>query len=309
MESIEKEQVKTTVPDLDVDFCVMLDCTGSMGSYIEMSRNKIKDIIKQVKEQYSKSKVRVAIVAYRDVQDNNRFEVFKFSEDVDKAKTFLDGLVADGGGDTPEDVNGGFQKVLYELDWKNPVRTLFHVADAPCHGKKFHDCDDDHPDGHMSDKPWKQIFSDLVEKGIDYSFLKITSSTDKMFELFKQMVNEFGPDDIDFTQETLDVPVGSNYLEEDFLCDYKCEKMMFCATEREDLAMDLCNEDERSVPVRSKELKECAETAYANIITSKISASYAKKVEKVITRDTAVKPEIESETKTGFMSKISSIFK
>ena len=201
-----KEKVKATPEGLDVDFCVMLDCTGSMGSYINMSRNKIKDIIKQVKEQYSDSAIRIAIVGYRDIKDKKRFELFHFSEDVDKAKTFLDGLHADGGADTPEDVNGGFQKALYELQWQNPVRILIHVADAPCHGKAFHNCNDDSfPMGHPSDKPWEQLFKDLVETGIDYTFLKITEQTNKMFTEFKKIADKCGAEeyDIAFTEEPI----------------------------------------------------------------------------------------------------------
>ena len=213
MESADTEKVKTAVEGLDVDFCVMIDCTGSMGAYIEMSRNKIKDIIKQVKAQYSKSKVRVGIVGYRDVKDKDRYEVFPFSEDGAKARRFLDGLVASGGDDTPEDVNGGFQKALYTLEWESPVRIIIHVADAPCHGHEFHDCDEKHPDGLSSDLPWTKIFKDLVENGIDYTFLKISHITNKMFSLFKQYAYECGAEDYDiaFTQE----PVDASILGED----------------------------------------------------------------------------------------------
>lgn len=203
---------KAKLETFGIDFCVMIDCTGSMGSYINMSRNKIKDIIKQVKEQYAESQIRVAIVAYRDIKDANRYKVFHFSEDLDKAKKFLDGLQACGGGDIPEDVNGGFQKVLYELKWQSPIRTLVHVADAPCHGKTFHNCDDDYPNGHKNDKPWNQIFKDLVEERIDYMFLKISSSTDKMFTLFKEMAIKNGAEefDVSFTQDSVNSSTTGN---------------------------------------------------------------------------------------------------
>ena len=170
-----------------VDFCVMLDCTASMGGYIDMSRSKIKDIIKQVKDLYAESEIRVAVAAYRDIGDKPGNELFKFSDDIDQAKAFLDRLGASGGGDAPEDVNGGFQMALYQLEWKNPVRIIIHVADAPCHGQTFHSYSDNYPKGAPSDKPWDQIFKDLVEKLIDYTFLKINTGTDKMFELFKKM--------------------------------------------------------------------------------------------------------------------------
>lgn len=106
----------------DVDLCFMLDCTGSMGSYIRMSCQKIKDIIGQVKEMYSKSTIRIGIVAYRDIGEYNQYEVLPFVDSADKAKAFLDKLQATGGGDTPEDVNGAFQKALFELKWESTLR-------------------------------------------------------------------------------------------------------------------------------------------------------------------------------------------
>lgn len=197
------EKVKQTTETPDVDLCVMIDCTGSMGSYIEMSRNKIKDIIGQVKASYPSSEVRIAIVAYRDIKDNKRFEVLKFTILVDEAKIFLDQLNAEGGEDTPEDVNGAFQKALYSINWENPVRLLVHIADAPCHGKEFHSCDDSYPKGHQSDASWDKIFKSLVDLRLDYLFLKIDNITDKMFQKFKEIAKIQGSDtyELSFTQE------------------------------------------------------------------------------------------------------------
>ena len=191
-----------------VDFCVMIDCTGSMASYINMSRDKIKDIIKQVKELYSKSEIRIGAVGYRDFNDPNMLEVFPFQEDADKARNFFDKLVATGGGDTPENVNGAFQKALYELEWKNPVRIIVHIADAPCHGKEFHTCDDSYPNGGKGDKPWDQMFKDLVANHIDYTFFKISNITDKMFEKFKKMALAHGAEKFECIQMNISATTG-----------------------------------------------------------------------------------------------------
>lgn len=193
VETTPFEKVKLIPDDTPaVDLCFMLDCTGSMSAYITMSCNKIKDIIGQIKEIYPKSEVRIGIVAYRDIGDRNRFEVLSFIDSADTAKGFLDKLRADGGGDTPEDINGAFQKTLFAMDWKNPVRLVVHIADAPCHGTDFHSCDDSYPKGHKDDMPWDQIFKELVEKRLDYLFLKISTITDKMFEKFKAFADKHG---------------------------------------------------------------------------------------------------------------------
>lgn len=47
----------------------------------------------------------------------------------------------------PEDVQGGFNKAL-TLSWtKDSVKTAFHIADAPGHGKDICACSDSYPKG------------------------------------------------------------------------------------------------------------------------------------------------------------------
>jgi len=84
--------------------CLLLDCTGSMSSWIERSKNTLKEIILNVKKENQALTVRVCFIGYRDIGESNRFDVFKFSQDLDAAVKFIAKMRADGGGDTPEDV-------------------------------------------------------------------------------------------------------------------------------------------------------------------------------------------------------------
>ena len=91
----------------------IIDCTGSMGSWIGASKKEIKSIIECIRNQYFGIVIRVSIVAYRDHCDGNDIsEIFPFSQNVDKAKEFITNLRASGGGDGPEDVAGGFENAL-----------------------------------------------------------------------------------------------------------------------------------------------------------------------------------------------------
>ena len=177
------------IPNLDV--CFMLDCTGSMQSYIDRAKNKIKDIIEEVKEQYPSSEIHVGIVGYRDF-DNPQFEILQFTPNIPVARDFIDKIRAFGGADCPEDVNGGFQKALFELEWQGQARMIVHIADAPCHGKEFHTTGDTYPNGHKDDKPWEDIFKKIVDTHTDYLFLKINNITDKMFTKFKEIAEGVG---------------------------------------------------------------------------------------------------------------------
>jgi len=187
-----KEPAKLPEYIANLDVCFMMDCTGSMQPYIDRARNKVKEIIEEVKQQYPESEVKVGIVGYRDIGDYNQFEILPFTNDIPSAKTFLDKISASGGNDCPEDVNGGFQNVLYKMQWEGQARMIVHIADAPCHGKTFHDTHDYHPNGHKDDIAWEVIFKHMVDNHMDYLFMKILPQTDKMFEKFKQIAEEQG---------------------------------------------------------------------------------------------------------------------
>jgi len=72
-----------------LEVCLMLDCTASMCSWINRSKETLADILKNIKKDYAGLKVRVAFVGYRDITDSNRFEIFNFSEDLDACTKFI----------------------------------------------------------------------------------------------------------------------------------------------------------------------------------------------------------------------------
>ena len=95
-----------------LDLCLLLDCTSSMSSWIERSKNTLKQIIDHVKSENPGLTVRVSFVGYRDIKDHKRFEISPFTGDIDATKAFIGKISASGGADMPEDVQGGFNKAL-----------------------------------------------------------------------------------------------------------------------------------------------------------------------------------------------------
>lgn len=75
-----------------------------MSSWIERSKNTLKGIIQNIKNDHAGVTIRVAFVGYRDIRDSPRFEVLPFTEDLDEATAFIAKQRAMGGADTPEDV-------------------------------------------------------------------------------------------------------------------------------------------------------------------------------------------------------------
>ena len=192
--AVEKSVMKLIIKDEAVasstDLCFMIDCTGSMSCYIAQARDTVNAVIDSVKETYPHSKVRIAIVGYRDIEDGpKRFEIMDFCESVLDVKNFLNSLAAMGGGDGPEDVNGAFQKT-HSLGWENSARNIIHIADAPCHGAHMNGYTggDNHPEGYTEgDMAWNKIMENLKKSAIGYLLCAVGSEPKFMFSKFQEI--------------------------------------------------------------------------------------------------------------------------
>ena len=99
-------------------------------------------------------------------------------------------IEAAGGDDDAEDVFGGLEKVG-ELEWSAPTRIVFHVADAPCHGSKFHDgVSDSYPNGDPRGRRAKDLLCKLEQLQVKYWFAKLNDTTDKMVAMFRSLLKD-----------------------------------------------------------------------------------------------------------------------
>uniref|UniRef100_A0AC34G5M5 Uncharacterized protein n=1 Tax=Panagrolaimus sp. ES5 TaxID=591445 RepID=A0AC34G5M5_9BILA len=132
----------------NIELCFLVDVTGSMQPHIDGVKNSISKIVDSLKspsiiskqQEKTAKQLRYAFVAYRDHSDSKH-----------------------GGGDTPEDVFGGIDRAL-ELPWSNQFGTkvIFHIADAPCHGRKYHDQDDSYPSGDPKGRTETDLFKRII---------------------------------------------------------------------------------------------------------------------------------------------------
>ena len=99
-EMVEPKLAKMVSAESDkaLDFCLLLDCTGSMDSWIERSKNTLKEIIDNVKRDNPELLVRVCFVGYRDIKDKNRFEIMEFRDNLEQVKAFITTVRADNTG-------------------------------------------------------------------------------------------------------------------------------------------------------------------------------------------------------------------
>src|SRR5690242_10859635 len=130
--SQQSSQPQQTRPRIDVVF--VLDTTGSMGGLIEGAKQKIFSIASRIAQGKPTPRVRVGLVAYRDVGDAYVTKRYELTEDLDGIFTHLRQLGADGGGDTPEHVGRGLGEAVSKLSWdpsREAMKLIFLVGDAP----------------------------------------------------------------------------------------------------------------------------------------------------------------------------------
>ena len=177
-----------------VDICFMVDCTGSMGSYINEAKMVIHNIVDKLKKMFNDFSLRMAFVGYKDHNDGSqRVIVLPFTSDADTFKPFVSSISAGGGDDQCEDVFGGLEEVG-KLEWTNLSRVLFHIGDAPCHGARFHSgALDSYPAGDPRGLNISEVIRKLIALNICYYFAEINTSTIKMIEEFdKEFIENQG---------------------------------------------------------------------------------------------------------------------
>jgi Mg-chelatase subunit ChlD len=129
---------RTVAKPLPVDIAILLDTTGSMQSQIDRLKNTLKAIHFQLTQTSTSADIRFALVAYRDRGDDYVTKVSDFTGDVGRFQTTIDKLEADGGGDTPEDLQQALADGMHKLSWrKEGIRVGFIISDAPPHTTEY----------------------------------------------------------------------------------------------------------------------------------------------------------------------------
>ena len=150
---------------LDLVFC--MDCTGSMGPYINKAKESIQCIVNKITEKAGCNDLLFGLVAYRDhpPQDNTYVtKKFDFTNNITIMQSYLNELTANGGGDGPE----ALTSALYEinnLNWRtDSTKIIILISDAPPHG--LGEINDGFPNGDPNGHDPIIITKELASKGI-----------------------------------------------------------------------------------------------------------------------------------------------
>lgn len=155
-ETAKKDPIVPAVGKPRVEMVFALDTTGSMGGLIDGAKRKIWYIANEVQKAKQRPEVKVGLVAYRDRGDAYVTQVLPLTTDLDKVYETLMAYGADGGGDTPEDVNSALNDALTKMQWstgKDTLKMIFLVGDAP-------------PQTYNDTPSWKQTAQAAVRKDI-----------------------------------------------------------------------------------------------------------------------------------------------
>lgn len=173
-----------------VQICFTIDCTSSMGPWIHAVKTQTEDMIRSLRHEHRDADFEVGIVCYRDYGDREQFKIVDFTHNIPRVSNEIRNIQAEGGSDDAEDVARGLFNTWQALKWDSEadVRMVFHIADAPAHGMRYHSAEvsDKFPYGDPQGINPEETMRGMASQGIDYTFIKITSATDIMIRKFAE---------------------------------------------------------------------------------------------------------------------------
>jgi len=104
--------------------CIVMDCTGSMGRWIDAARDTVLQAVDDIRRGQQPSRLRLAFVGYRDIGEPARFVIHNFTNDIEKVQQLIRDTMAN---DAAEDVAGALAHVS-ELNWGAESKLIVFCA-------------------------------------------------------------------------------------------------------------------------------------------------------------------------------------
>jgi len=188
LKNITPEQDKLLLK-LDLDLMFIVDCTGSMGAWIDAIKHELSMIISHIQNEFQLSQIRISFVGYRDFSDGRKqFSLHDFTTNVEEIKLFIGKQKAIGGGDLAENVIGGLAYGLQQ-SWQSRAKYAILICDAPSHGSSYYKgkIDDKYPEGDPEGRKLEDLIGQYAKNGIIFYAIRINEITDKMYEIMNEI--------------------------------------------------------------------------------------------------------------------------
>lgn len=128
------DQPRALPPAVPLDLLFILDTTGSMGEEIDRLKTSIDLINLNLSQLPVKPLIRFGMVLYKDRGDAYVTRVVPFTPELEAFQKELSTVRAEGGGDTPEDLESALEEGIAKLNWSDKgIRLAFAITDAPPH--------------------------------------------------------------------------------------------------------------------------------------------------------------------------------
>ncbi len=176
-----------------VKIAFTMDCTQSMGPWMQAAKDHIQELIYEARAQHSESRFEVGFVGYRDYGSKRQHIVFDFMEPEELVR-HIRPIQPKDGDDEAEDVAWGLFHTS-KLTWGDAtVKMVYHIADAPAHGEFFTrgHVTDRYPEGDPKFLDPRQMIKEWSQQGYHYTFVRITRFTDTMVEHFHNVWTDGG---------------------------------------------------------------------------------------------------------------------
>lgn len=119
---------------IPLDLLFIMDTTGSMGEEIARLKQTIEIINNNLASMSAKPEIRFGMILYRDKGDEYVTKVIPLTADLDGFQKELAKVEANGGGDTPEDLQSALNDAVNKIAWnKNGIRLVYAITDAAPH--------------------------------------------------------------------------------------------------------------------------------------------------------------------------------
>ena len=176
-----------------LDLLFIMDITNSMDVYLNQAKSSILNMIEEIRKNCAGIDIYLGFIGYKDFTDldfGDEYVNLEFTTDYEAIKNKIAPLKAQGGGDIPEDLCGAFDFAKTK-EWEGKSRFAILVTDSPCHGTKYHNFtgegEDNFPDGDKINRNIEEYIEFFAKNEISLFCLKINSTTDKMFGIFKEI--------------------------------------------------------------------------------------------------------------------------
>jgi hypothetical protein len=167
-----------------------------MATYITAAKDTCKSLIASITKDSMVKDVKFAFVAYRDHPPEDKTFVTKVEPlcNQDAILAFIAGMNADGGGDGPEAVLDGLNDSVRSdlIGWRTySQKFIFHIADAPPHGKLYTDSHDNFSGGCPCGLKIENIAKEIEKQNIQYKLLKVGTNLDRMPSIFRTHIKGY----------------------------------------------------------------------------------------------------------------------